>query len=146
MGYRSNFPNYAHPPVERSTKTKRFVARHNLRFRSKIDNFIWQGNFHHFLPLPEVTDDNPLYIGVFLIGAYQEILGDLHNLFGDTNAAHIVLTDDGYEIQKIIDGETVADVLDYVQYQPKKLVKDMEQWVSAAMKQGKITPVIFIMI
>lgn len=106
----------------------------------KIDNFIWQGNFHHFLPLPDVSDENPLYIGVFLIGAYQEILGDLHNLFGDTNAAHIVLTEDGYEIQKIIDGETVADVLAYVQYQPKKLVKDMEQWVSMAMKQGKITP------
>ncbi|MBP7215475.1 MAG: biosynthetic arginine decarboxylase, partial [Candidatus Kapabacteria bacterium] len=78
----------------------------------KIDNFIWQGNFHQFLPLPEYTEDKPLFIGVFLIGAYQEILGDLHNLFGDTNAAHIVLTEDGYEIQQIIDGEEVADVLE----------------------------------
>lgn len=130
-------------PIHRLNEApKRNVSLHDITCDSdgKIDNFIWQGNFHHFLPLPEVSDDNPLYIGVFLIGAYQEILGDLHNLFGDTNAAHIVLTDDGYEIQKIIDGETVADVLDYVQYQPKKLVKDMEQWVSAAMKQGKITP------
>ncbi len=130
-------------PIHRLNEApKRNVSLHDITCDSdgKIDNFIWQGNFHHFLPLPEVNDDNPLYIGVFLIGAYQEILGDLHNLFGDTNAAHIVLTDDGYEIQKIIDGETVADVLDYVQYQPKKLVKDMEQWVSAAMKQRKITP------
>lgn len=130
-------------PIHRLNEApKRNVSLHDITCDSdgKIDNFIWQGNFHHFLPLPEVTDENPLYIGVFLIGAYQEILGDLHNLFGDTNAAHIVLTEDGYEIQKIIDGETVADVLDYVQYQPKKLVKDMEQWVSMAMKQGKITP------
>ncbi len=130
-------------PIHRLNEApKRNVSLHDITCDSdgKIDNFIWQGNFHHFLPLPEVTDDNPLYIGVFLIGAYQEILGDLHNLFGDTNAAHIVLTEDGYEIQKIIDGETVADVLDYVQYQPKKLVKEMEQWVSMAMKQGKITP------
>lgn len=106
----------------------------------KIDNFIWQGNFHQFLPLPEFSDDKPLYIGVFLIGAYQEILGDLHNLFGDTNAAHIVLTEDGYEIQQIIDGEEVADVLDYVQYNPRKLVKDMETWVSQAVKSSKISP------
>jgi arginine decarboxylase len=106
----------------------------------KIDNFIWQGNFHQFLPLPEYTEDKPLFIGVFLIGAYQEILGDLHNLFGDTNAAHIVLTEDGYEIQQIIDGEEVADVLEYVQYNPRKLVKDMESWVSNAVKSGKISP------
>lgn len=130
-------------PIHRlKEQPKRNVSIQDITCDSdgKIDNFIWQGNFHHFLPLPDFSDDNPLYIGVFLIGAYQEILGDLHNLFGDTNAAHIVLTDDGYEIQKIIDGETVADVLDYVQYQPKKLVKDMEQWVSMAMKNGKITP------
>jgi arginine decarboxylase len=105
----------------------------------KIDNFIWQGNFHNFIPLPEFSEEKPLYIGVFLIGAYQEILGDLHNLFGDTNAAHIILTEDGYEIQQIIDGETIADVLDYVEYNPKKLVKDMEQWVSQAVKAEKIS-------
>ena len=56
------------------------------------------------------------YIGVFLVGAYQEILGDMHNLFGDTNAVHVTVDDKGYSIDQVIDGETVAEVLDYVQY------------------------------
>lgn len=79
------------------------------------------------------------YIGVFLVGAYQEILGDMHNLFGDTNAVHISISKDGYEIEQIIDGEPVADVLDYVEYNPKKLVRNLEAWVSASMKNGSIT-------
>ena len=79
------------------------------------------------------------YIGVFLVGAYQEILGDLHNLFGDTNAVHISVGKDKYEIEQVIDGEPVADVLDYVEYSPKKLVRNLETWVTASMKQGVIT-------
>jgi arginine decarboxylase len=71
------------------------------------------------------------YIGVFLVGAYQEILGDLHNLFGDTNAVHVSVNDNGYEIDQVIDGETVAEVLDYVQYNAKKLVRTVETWVSS---------------
>ena len=82
----------------------------------------------------ELKGNEPYYLGVFLVGAYQEILGDLHNLFGDTNAVHISLTKDGYEIAQIIDGEAVADVLDYVEYNPKKLVRNLEAWVTASMK------------
>ena len=81
----------------------------------------------------------PYYIGVFLVGAYQEILGDLHNLFGDTNAVHISVNGNEYEIEKVIDGETVAEVLEYVQYNPKKLVRTMETWVTGSMKAGMIT-------
>ena len=80
------------------------------------------------------------YIGVFLVGAYQEILGNMHNLFGDTNAVHICVDKDTYNIEQFIDGETVADVLEYVQYDPKKLVRRLEIWVSKAIKAGKITP------
>jgi arginine decarboxylase len=73
------------------------------------------------------------------VGAYQEILGDLHNLFGDTNAVHIVCDGEGYRVEQVIDGESVADVLDYVQFSAKKLVRDMETWVSVSVKEGKIT-------
>ena len=79
------------------------------------------------------------YIGVFLVGAYQEILGDLHNLFGDTSAVHITASKDGYEIEQIIDGEPVADVLDYVEYNPKKLVRNLETAVTKSIKEGVIS-------
>ncbi len=105
----------------------------------KIDNFIGQRNAAHYIPLHALKDDEPYYIGVFLIGAYQEILGDMHNLFGDTNAVHVVLKKNGYEIEQIIDGESVSDVLGYVQYNSKKMVRSMEIWVSASVKAGKIT-------
>ena len=72
-------------------------------------------------------------------GAYQEILGNMHNLFGDTNAVHISVDENGYTIDKTIDGETVADVLEYVQYSPKNLVRRLEIWVAKSVKEGKIT-------
>ncbi|GAB4285486.1 MAG: biosynthetic arginine decarboxylase [Candidatus Rifleibacteriota bacterium] len=106
----------------------------------KIDRFIGNRNFNPCLPLHGLKAYEPYYLGVFMVGAYQEILGDLHNLFGDTNAVHITINDDGtFDIDKIIDGETVADVLDYVQFNSKKLVRTMESWVSASVKEGKIT-------
>ena len=64
----------------------------------------------------------------------------MHNLFGDTNAVHISVDKENYTIEQVIDGETVADVLEYVQYDPKKLVRRLEIWVSKAIKDGKITP------
>lgn len=105
----------------------------------KIDNFIATKNFSHYLPVHSLKARESYYIGVFLVGAYQEILGDLHNLFGDTNAVHISVNEMGYEIDQIIDGETVAEVLDYVQYNSKKLVRTVETWVTSSVKQGKIT-------
>ena len=105
----------------------------------KIDNFISTRNFNYHLPVHSLTKD-PYYIGVFLVGAYQEILGDLHNLFGDTNAVHVSVYKDHYEIEQVIDGETVAEVLDYVQFNPKKMVRSVETWVKTSMKSGIITP------
>ncbi len=106
----------------------------------KIANFISHHDVNGALPVHNVHNGETYYIGVFLVGAYQEILGDMHNLFGDTNEVHIHVTKDAYTIDQMIDGETVAEVLDYVQYNPKKLVRNVEAWVTASMKAGKITP------
>ena len=106
----------------------------------KINNFISSHGICNALPVHSLKNNESYYFGVFLVGAYQEILGDMHNLFGDTNAVHISVYADRYEIDQIIDGETVDEVLDYVQYNPKKLVRNVETWVTRAMKSGKITP------
>jgi len=105
----------------------------------KIDNFISTRNLSYYLPVHALKPKEPYYIGVFLVGAYQEILGDMHNLFGDTNAVHVSVDDKGYSIDQIIDGETVAEVLEYVQYNPKKLVRTVETWVTSSVKSGIIT-------
>ena len=105
----------------------------------KIDNFISTRNLSYYLPVHSLKPKEPYYIGVFLVGAYQEILGDLHNLFGDTNAVHVSVDSKGYSIDQIIDGETVAEVLEYVQYNPKKLVRTVETWVTSSVKSGIIT-------
>lgn len=106
----------------------------------KIANFITNHGTSGALPVHAVKPGEPYYLGVFLVGAYQEILGDMHNLFGDTNAVHIDVYRDRYEIDRIIDGETVAEVLDYVQFNAKKLVRNVETWVTYSMKAGRITP------
>lgn len=106
----------------------------------KIDFFVRQTEISRSLPLHAQNPDQPYFVAVYLVGAYQEILGDLHNLFGDTNAVHIVCKPDKqWEIEKVIDGESVADVLEYVQFDDKKLVKDMESWVTTSVKEGRIT-------
>ena len=105
----------------------------------KIANFVTNRNNSHILPVHTLKTNETYYLGVFLVGAYQEILGDMHNLFGDTTAVHISVRDDGYHIDQVIDGETVAEVLDYVQYNPRKLVRQLEQWVAKSVKEDKIT-------
>ena len=105
----------------------------------KIANFLSTRNVAHYLPVHSLKKTEPYYLAVFLVGAYQEILGDMHNLFGDTNAVHVSVNEKGYNIEQIIDGETVAEVLDYVQYNPKKLVRTLETWVTKSVKEGKIS-------
>lgn len=85
----------------------------------KINRFVSPQGMSYSLPIHPLKSNEHYYIGVFLVGAYQEILGDLHNLFGDTSAVHITVNKNGYDIEQIIDGEPVADVLDYVEYNPK---------------------------
>ena len=106
----------------------------------KLTNFITSQGSKGALPVHALRANEPYYLGVFLVGAYQEILGDMHNLFGDTNAVHISVYKDHYELDQIIQGESVDEVLEYVQFNPKKLVRNVEAWVTASMKAGTITP------
>ncbi|HCN05075.1 MAG TPA: arginine decarboxylase [Bacteroidetes bacterium] len=129
-------------PIHRLTeKPSRVATLQDITCDSdgKIDHFIGLRDFKTSLPVHPLKTGEPYYVGVFLVGAYQEILGDLHNLFGDTNAVHVVCTEKGYSIDQVIDGESVADVLDYVQFDAKKLVRTMEAWVSASVKEKRIT-------
>ena len=130
-------------PISRlDEKPTRFATIQDMTCDSdgKIAHFVTSSGLADSLPVHALKSGEPYYIGVFLVGAYQEILGDLHNLFGDTNAVHIDVYPDHYEIDRIIDGETVAEVLDYVQFSPKALVRNVERWATAAMKAGKISP------
>lgn len=105
----------------------------------KITNFTSPTGITHALPVHRLREGERYYMGVFLVGAYQEILGDMHNLFGDTNAVHINVFKDHYEIDQVIDGETVAEVLEYVQFNSKQLVRNVESWVTESIRTGKIT-------
>ena len=105
----------------------------------KITNFVTNRSISNVLPVHTQRKNDMYYLGVFLVGAYQEILGDLHNLFGDTNAVHISVKDGKYHIDQVFDGETVEDVLDYVQYNPKKLVRQLETWVTKIVKEGRVS-------
>ncbi len=129
------------PIQDLNKKPDRMVTLQDMTCDSdgKIANFISVRDVAHYLPAHSLQADKPYYIGVFLVGAYQEILGDLHNLFGDTNAVHIDVNENGYEIDKVIDGETVAEVLDYVQFDARKLVRTLEVWVSKSVKEGRIS-------
>ena len=129
-------------PIHRNTeKPDKVVTLQDITCDSdgKIDNFVTTSNLPNALPVHKLKHNEQYFIGVFLVGAYQEILGDLHNLFGDTNAVHVTVDDNGYNIKQIIYGETVAEVLEYVQYNPKKLARNVETWVTAAVKAGKLT-------
>jgi arginine decarboxylase len=105
----------------------------------KIDQFIDRRDVKRTLPLHAVNGD-PYYLGVFLVGAYQEILGDLHNLFGDTHAVHVSLDERGSVVlDAVIKGDTVREVLDYVEFDAATLVRKLRQDVERAVREGKIS-------
>ena len=98
----------------------------------KIDKFIGGLHGQPSLPLHPFRDEERYILGAFLTGAYQEILGDLHNLFGDTNAVHVRLADHGYELTDLVHGDTVTEVLNYVQYRASDLLATFRRKVQAA--------------
>ncbi|HUO09730.1 MAG TPA: biosynthetic arginine decarboxylase [Phycisphaerae bacterium] len=105
----------------------------------KIDSFIDLRDVKKTLELHEYSGQE-YYIGAFLVGAYQEILGDLHNLLGDTNAVHVTVSDDGTaNIEEVVRGDTVREVLSYVQFHSEELVGKLRKQVEAAVREKKIT-------
>ncbi|MGB3212838.1 MAG: biosynthetic arginine decarboxylase [Desulforhopalus sp.] len=107
----------------------------------KIDRFVDRFGAKRFLPLHELKDSEEYYLGVFLVGAYQETLGDLHNLLGDTNVVTVSLHQDGkYDFSGELEGDTVADILSYVEYDPKRLLMKFRKTAETAVKEGLISP------
>ncbi|MBN9418792.1 MAG: biosynthetic arginine decarboxylase [Candidatus Eremiobacteraeota bacterium] len=126
-------------PVERGT-----LADLTCDSDGKIDRFIDLRDVKSVLELHTPRYDKegemePYFLGMFLAGAYQEIMGNLHNLFGDTNAVHIRLSQQGYQIEHVVKGDTIQEVLGYVQYGAEDLVESIRIQTEAALEKGLIT-------
>lgn len=128
-------------PIHRLTEEpKRHAVLSDITCDSdgKIDQFIDRRDVKQTLLLHEY-DGSPYYLGAFLIGAYQEILGDLHNLFGDTNAVHVELSESGEVIlDTILKGETVNEVLEYVEFNGRDLIHNLQIAAEKAVRDGRI--------
>jgi arginine decarboxylase len=106
----------------------------------KIDSFIDPRDVKKVLELHPMQNGDGYYLGIFLVGAYQEILGDLHNLFGDTNCVHVSIDDNGlYTVEEVFPGDTVTDVLQYVNYSAPGLMRRLRQNVEVALRKGWMT-------
>ena len=104
----------------------------------KVDRFINGGKQKRTLLLHDLRPHEPYQLAVFMVGAYQEILGDLHNLFGDTHAVHVDVHDGNAKVQSIVKGDTVREVLGYVQYEGRELVDKLQEAVEDAVQHGHI--------
>lgn len=103
-----------------------------------IDRFIDLEDERRTVDVHPYRDSEPYYLGMFLNGAYQEILGDLHNLFGDTNAVHIRATEDAYQIKHVVKGDSIADVLRYVEYDPLAMSESVRRQAERAVENGTL--------
>ena len=106
----------------------------------KIDTFANEHDVRRAIPLHELRDNEEYYLGVFLVGAYQETLGDLHNLLGDTHVVSVRINGDGsFDFVREIEGDSIADVLSYVEYQPRTLVENVRRKAEEAVRAGRIS-------
>jgi arginine decarboxylase len=107
----------------------------------KIDKFVLGDGVSNTLPVHDLRAEEDYYLGVFFVGAYQETLGDLHNLFGDTNVVTIELRDDGsFELMHEQEGDTISEVLSYVEYDPRLMITNFKKTVEQAVQAGKLSP------
>ncbi len=107
----------------------------------KIDRFVLGDGIGNALPVHELRPNERYFIGIFLIGAYQETLGDLHNLFGDTNVVTVDFNEDGVlELQHEVEGDTVSEVMAYVEYEPKQCLDAFKRIVERGVREGALNP------
>jgi arginine decarboxylase len=105
----------------------------------KLDHFVPERENRRVLPL-HAPDGRPYYVGVFMVGAYQETLGEMHNLFGDTDTVHVAVSDaGGYTVDRVVEADSVAEILAYVQYERRDLSERVRQAAEAAVRAGEIT-------
>jgi arginine decarboxylase len=130
-------------PIRRLTEepTRRAIlADMTCDSDGKIDRFIDLKDVKRYLNLHPMKNGVPYYIGMFLVGAYQEILGDLHNLFGDTNAVHVDMDDEGNPVlTHVVEGDCVREALGYVQYEPQDLMERLRVSIERSLKEGTLT-------
>ncbi|WP_443029071.1 biosynthetic arginine decarboxylase [Spirulina sp. CS-785/01] len=105
----------------------------------KIDQFIGLRDVKDSLELHQYDPNSTYYLGLFLVGAYQEIMGNLHNLFGDTNVVHIRMNPKGYQVETLVKGDTINEVLSQVQYQGENLIEKLRKRTEQALQDRKIS-------
>ena len=105
----------------------------------KIDRFIQKEEISNSLKLHKLTKNKPYYLGIFLVGAYQEILGDLHNLFGDTDAVSVLISKNGYHLTEVEEGDTIIEILNYIQYNRIELIQKMRRSIESSIEKEKMS-------
>jgi arginine decarboxylase len=135
---RQLFPTLPIDRLNRVPSRRAVLADLTCDSDGKMDQFIDLRDVKHFLEL-HPPNGEPYLIGTFLVGAYQEILGDLHNLFGDTDAVHVKLDGDDYTVEHVVEGDSVAEVLSYVQYSKEDLISRVRRAVEAALREKRLT-------
>jgi arginine decarboxylase len=135
---RQLFPTLPIDRLNRAPSRRAVLADLTCDSDGKMDQFIDLRDVKHFLEL-HPPNGEPYLIGTFLVGAYQEILGDLHNLFGDTDAVHVKLDGDDYSVEHVVEGDSVAEVLSYVQYSKEDLISRVRRAVEAALREKRLT-------
>jgi arginine decarboxylase len=136
---RQLFPTMPLDRLNRQPSRRAVLADLTCDSDGKMDQFIDLRDVKNFLELHPMNGE-PYYIGSFLVGAYQEILGDLHNLFGDTDAVHVKLEGDDYRVEHVVEGDSVAEVLSYLQYSKEDLIARVRRTMEVALRERRITP------
>ena len=129
------FPIFPIPRLNEVPTRDAVIADLTCDCDGKIDSFTVDGLLRNTLPVHDIRAGEEYYLGAFLVGAYQETLGDLHNLFGDTNVVSVRINADGsFDYVREMEGDSIADVLSYVEYNPKTLTENFRKRAEKAVK------------